>query len=459
MIIGAGLTGILTAFALQEKGIKPIVLEAERIAHGQTGGTTAKITSQHGSIYARLIKEIGTDKAKIYADIHQKAIEQYAALIAARQIDCDFERCDAYLYATNNTPELEKEFTAARSLGLPADLVSPSGLPFKTNGAMRFINQAQFHPLKFIREIASELTVYENSPVKSVEKNTVTLMSGKRVETEHIVFASHFPFVNIPGFYFTRMHQERSYAIAFENAPAMNGMYIDLCREGLSLRDYKGYLIAGGGAHRSGENTQGGSYDVILKKASAMFPGIREAARWSAQDGIPSDGIPYIGRFSKSKPHWYVAAGFMKWGMTSAMVSSDILSDLIIGKRNSASAVFSPARLSAHDIPQMTRDGLKSAKSLVCQVLPAAPKELTDIPVGQGVVAKFQGEKRGIYKDSEGTVYIVTTKCPHLGCQLTWNADEKSWDCPCHGSRFDYRGKWLCEPAQNGIEKGDHIAE
>lgn len=448
-VIGGGMAGILTAYELTRRGIDVIVLEAERIGSGQTAGTTAKITSQHGHIYARLIEQFGREKAAQYAHANQSAIQEFERIVERENISCDFERKPAFLYSQGDVGPLEAELLAAKSLSLPASLVRPGELPFPCAGAVRFEDQAQFHPLKFLKALSSHVKVYEHSHVVRVEPNAL-YTADHVVHARHIVFASHYPFVNKPGYYFARIHQERSYVLALEGAPVLPGMYVSMDADGHSIRMHGKTLLLGGENHRTGENIPG-RYDALLATAEQMFPGSREIARWSAQDCITLDGVPFIGRYAGSRPSWHVATGFMKWGMTTSMAAARILADDICGKRNRDAAVFRPQRFSTAELPQLTRDGAQAVKGLVLGV--AAPDMvLSDLPDGQGGVVEFNGRKLGAYKDPYGTAHLVTTRCPHLGCELNWNKDELTWDCPCHGSRFTYDGRLISGPAQEGIQ-------
>lgn len=260
-VIGAGMAGILIASALQEAGRRVVVLEAERIAGGQTRNTTAKLTCQHGLLYEKLIRTLGREKARQYAQANAAALEEYRRIIADRNIDCDLEQQDAWVYGSN-AAQLRKEAETAAALGLPAFFVEETKLPFPTAGAVRFANQAQFHPLKFLQAISEPLTIYENTSVQSVEENQIITTRG-RVQAEQIVFACHYPFVNFPGMYFARMHQERSYVIALENAAPMDGMWIGAEQGAYSFRNYGPLLLLGGGGHRCGENSAGGRYDLL----------------------------------------------------------------------------------------------------------------------------------------------------------------------------------------------------
>ncbi len=448
-VIGGGMAGMLIAYELTKRGLDVVVLEAERIGSGQTSGTTAKISAQHGHVYARLIDQCGRDKAQQYANANQAAIREYERIIEQENIACDFERKSSFLYSCQDESPLEAEYLAAKSLSLPATLVLPKELPFPCAGAVQFLDQAQFHPLKFLKALSKHVKVYEHSRVIKVEPD-VLYTQDHAVRARHIVFATHYPFINKPGYYFARMHQERSYVLALENAANLPGMYIGMDEGGVSLRMHGKILLLGDERHRTGENITG-RYEELLEIATHLFPGAREVARWSAQDCITLDGIPFIGRYAASRPTWHVASGFMKWGMTTSMVAAQILADDITGKRNRNAAVFRPQRFSTAELPQLTRD---SAKAIVNLALNVAPPDMSldDLAAGHGGVVEADGRKLGAYRDPDGNVHFVTTRCPHLGCELAWNQDELSWDCPCHGSRFTWDGRLINGPAQEGIK-------
>ena len=453
-VIGAGLAGILTAYLLQRRNVKTIVLEANEIGSGQTKNTTAKITSQHYIIYSKLVKDFGFEKAQQYATANQQAIDDYRRIIREENISCRFEECPAYLYANDrqNTKVLEEEARAAQKLGINAEFTLETGLPFPVEGAVRFNNQAQFHPLAFLEAVLEKLDVYEHTRVNNVEENKIFTDYGT-VVAKQIVFASHFPFINMPGFYFARMHQERSYVIALENGAKLEGMYIGIDKDRLSFRNFDELLLFGGGGHRTGENSVGGKYDFLSSRAKELYPESREVGRWSAQDCMTLDGVPYIGQFSSSNPNWYVATGFGKWGMTSSMVAANLIADAIVGKENPCREVFSPSRFTpSASLKTFVTDMGQSVKGLSKQIFKIPEKTLASLPTGHGGIVEHDGQKVGVYRDEDGSIYAVSVRCPHLGCQLEWNPDEKSWDCPCHGSRFDYRGKLLNNPAQTDLE-------
>ncbi len=452
LVIGAGMAGILTAYLLQSWGRKTVLLEANRVCGGVTKGTTAKVTSQHSLIYAKLMETIGLRAARQYTDANEQAVEGYRSLIRANGIDCEWEEQSAYLYSVKDAALLQKEAAAAKKLGIAAQVTDRiGGLPFAVKAALRFENQAQFHPLKFAAALLKELTVYEQTRVTELKDQEAVTARGS-VFAKDIVFATHYPFVNVPGFYFARLHQERSYVLALRDAPKVEGMALGIDSPSYSFRNSGDYLLLGGAGHRTGENQAGGRYEELRRQAKAWYPDAKEAYCWSAQDGITPDAVPYIGRYSSSRPHWYVAAGFQKWGMTSSMVAARTIAEMITGKANDGAGVFSPQRLHvAASAKVLAEDTGKAVSNLAKEIFKAPPQALLDVLPGKSGIVDYEGEKVGVYRNEEGDCFYVTTRCPHLGCQLAFNPDERTWECPCHGSRFDYRGKLLDGPAQTDI--------
>ncbi|MGB8455781.1 MAG: FAD-dependent oxidoreductase [Anaerocolumna sp.] len=451
-IIGAGMAGILTAVLLKKKGIDSVVLEANEIASGQTQNTTAKITSQHALIYDTLIQKFGKEKAHLYGMANEAAIKLYSEFMEEGNISCHFERLPSYVYTKNDVSKIEKEVKAAKACGINAEFTTDTTLPFAIKGAVKFEGQAQFNPLEFLKEMIKPLKIYEHTTAEGIEDQVIITKGGK-VKANAIVVATHYPFINSPGYYFVRMHQERSYAIAISNVPELNGMYKDESQSGYSFRNYKDMIILGGGGHRTGENTSGGKYESLRKAAIEYYPESKEICNWSAQDCHSVDSVPYIGQYSASTPQLYVATGFNKWGMTSAMVSAMILSDKINGIKNPYEEVFNPQRFEVTASMAGLLDETKhTVNNLIIKKFKIPDTKLEEVLVGHGAIIEEEGEKVGVYKDLDGLVYMVSTKCTHLGCQLEWNPDELSWDCPCHGSRFDYTGKLINNPALGSLE-------
>ena len=407
LIIGGGIAGILTAYLLHEKGVKYVLVEKGRICSGTTGNTTAKITFQHGLIYDKILKSDGTEAARKYLAANRAAFDKYAELCG--KTDCDYEIKDNYVYSTDDRRKLEKEVEALEKIGYIADLCENVPLPVKTVGAVKFPDQAQFNPLKFLSSVAEGLNIYENTFVREMRGNTAVTDKGK-IHTDTVIAATHFPFINKHGSYFLKLYQHRSYVIALENAQDVNGMYVDECDTGLSFRNYEGLLLLGGGGHRTGK--KGGNWAELRAFAAKKYPDSREKHFWATQDCMSLDGIPYIGRYSAKTHGFYVASGFNKWGMTGSMTAAMLLSDMILGKRNGFASVFDPSRSIVK--PQLVITGAEA----VCNLLTPSKK-----------------------------------RCPHLGCALKWNEAERSWDCSCHGSRFTEHGRVLDNPANGDLPK------
>jgi len=432
LVIGAGLTGILTAYFLAKRGHEVIVVEKHTLAAGQTGRTTAKITAQHGLVYDKMIAQIGWEKARDYALANTEAIRLYERLIQQEGIECHFEKLPAYLYTVSESRLdcLRREVHAAVSLGVDACYVEEKEieeLPFEVKGAVCFEHQAQFHPLEFVKHLTKGLKIYENTRVIKVKGHMVDTNRGT-VRAEHIVFATHYPLVNVPGFYFLRQHQERSYVLALKTERKLQGMYYGVEQQGLSLRSAGDLLLLGGGGHRTGKKmgkvfckNKTIGYGYLRKMAEIYYPEAEEVTAWSAQDCISHDGIPLIGKYSLFRPYWYVATGYKKWGMTSAMIAAVILSNQICGVeriKHINPALFSPRRMliRASALPFLKDMGEST----------------------WGLLKGWLGRKKH--------------RCAHMGCRLEWNGEEGSYDCPCHGSRFDKEGRVLDNPSKKNKE-------
>ncbi|MBE6780592.1 MAG: FAD-dependent oxidoreductase [Ruminococcaceae bacterium] len=401
LIIGGGMCGILTAYFLHQKGVNYILLEANKIANATTMNTTAKITSQHGLIFAEMIKRFGKEKTQLYLEANQNAISRFEAL--SREFDCNFEKSSSFVYSLNNSEKLEKEFIALDSLGFGSNFVKDLPLPLKTVGAVEFKNQAQFNPIMFLSAISKGLNVYENSRVLKIENSTAICENGS-VRAKKIIVTTHFPFIDKYGLYFLKMYQSRSYVLALENAPDYKGMYVDECDNRLSFRNYNGLLLLGGYGHRTGKGECG--FNRLRAFVNEKIPDAQEKIYWATQDCKTLDDIPYIGYYSRFKNNLLVATGFNKWGMTSSIVAAEMLCDMVLGCENKYCEVFSPSR------------------SIFRKQLLVNSAEAVN-----------------------GLVGFSKKRCTHLGCKLKWNKAEHSWDCSCHGSRFDNGGNILDGPA------------
>ena len=406
LIIGGGITGLLCAYMLKSAGVDCVLAEADKICSGITKNTTAKITYQHGLIYNEMINRFGADTARLYFEANQKALNIYKEL--AKDMDCDFKECSNIVYSQDNREKIEKEIDALSKIGCQAEFMDDLPLPISVVGAVKIKNQAQFNPLKFAYFIAKDLPIFEHTKILELKPEYVVCEYGK-IKAKKIIATTHFPLINKHGGYFLKMYQHRSYVIALENAPVIEDMYVDASKSGMSFRGYKNMLLLGGGSHRTGK--KGGNWNELSAFAKSAYPQAREVCRWATQDCMTLDDIPYIGQYSKQTPNFYVATGFNKWGMTSAMTAAMILTDLVQEKENKYAGVFSPSRSIFR--PQLA---INVAQALMGILTPTLPR------------------------------------CPHMGCALKYNKQEHSWDCSCHGSRFTKEGKLIDNPASGDAD-------
>lgn len=418
LIIGGGLAGVLCAREMKASGIDYILVEGETVCNGVTKNTTAKVTSQHGLIYDKLIRQFGVEKAKMYFEANQEALEKFRKLCGDGGIDCHFENKDSYVYSKTDYAKLEKELKALDRIGCGSGFVTYKNdlpIPVSTVGAVCFKEQAQFNPLQFVSAIVPDLNIYEHTFVTAIdfddnipgtgESCLCALYSGGKIRAKKVIVTTHFPFINRHGLYFMKLYQERSYVVAIEGGDLqVDGMYVDEAQKGLSFRNYGDLLLIGGGDHRTGKT--GGNWKELRLVVKNNYPNTIEKYWWATQDCMSLDGVPYIGAYSKNTPNLFVATGFNKWGMSTSMVAASILSDLVQGNRNEYANVFDPGRTMLR--PQLFLNALDTTADML-------------IP--------------------------TTRRCPHMGCALKRNVYEHTWDCPCHGSRFTDRGELIDNPA------------
>ncbi len=463
-IIGGGITGISTAYHLAKSGLKVCILEKDKIAHHATGNTTAKITSQHGLFYDYLINTFSSDFAKGYLDANQEAISIMKTIIDNEKISCDFEYQDNFVFTDdeNEISKIKKEVLAVNSLGFNAEFVDNVPLVVPAKCAIKFPNQAQFNPLKYVHGLCRAITsnsgkIFENSKVYDVKKEDdfyKVYTQGNIVSCKYVVLATHYPIINAPGFYFLKMYQEASYIIGVEtNLPLFDGMYINTKSPISSFRtaiyNNKRLLLIGGSEHKVGSNENvANSYTNLENFAKNLYPDAKILYRWQTQDCISLDKIPYIGEFSTIMPNMYVATGFKKWGMTTSCVASKLICDKILGKENKYEKIFLSTRFNPIKNGTEFVNLLKQVStSLVLDKFKIPEETLNSITKDEGKIIELDNTKLGVYRDISGKFYVVKPICSHLGCELSWNNLDKTWDCPCHGSRFSYMGKSLYDPS------------
>lgn len=466
-VLGGGITGVTAAVLLKEAGRAVALIEARRIGAGVTGHTTAKLTSLHKLIYADLVRRHGETNARLYGEANQAAIEWVAENVRRRGIACDFARADAFTYAeeAGDITAVEEEARVAASLGLPALATTATGLPFPVAAAVRFRDQARFHPRKYLlamaRAVAGEGSlVFERTTATAIRDGTTCEVrtDGGLVRARSVIVATHQP-LGIRGLHFARMTLKRSFALGLlVRGPVPQGMYISTALNFRSMRPQphsgRDLLILGGEPFRTGQcpDTR-----ELLHRLEAWgrerFDVERVAFRWATQDAVSPDRLPFVGRLTPSSKNVWFASGFGGWGMTNGTAAALLLTDLILGRRNPWAAVYDPRRgAPALTLKGLARDAITTIRSIAGDG-GAAPRDLAP---GEGCVADAALsdapiEKVALRRDESGRLHALSAVCPHLQGIVRWNAAERSWDCPCHGSRFDADGTLLHGPALAGL--------
>ncbi len=405
LVIGGGLAGVLCAYELRQAGVDCLLVEGNTVGSGVTLGTTAKITAQHGLMGRSLVQALGSDRARLYVQANLEAVGEYRRLCAG--LDCDFREAVSYVYSRDDRDLIEEELEYLDRLGCPAVFEKELELPFPVAGAAAVPHQAAFHPLKFLAGLARGLNIREHTFVRALGERRAFTERGT-VTAERIVIATHFPFLDRHGGYFTKLYQERSYVLALSGAPRMEGLYRDADDKGLSFRSAGERLLLGGGGHRTGKPGLG--WRPLRETAARYWPNAAVEDFWATQDCMTLDGVPYVGPYGKRTNGLYVITGFQKWGMTSAMVAAQVLTAQLTGREHIVQPVLSPQRAMA--LPALAANGMEAAMDF------AMP---------------------------------LPRRCPHLGCALRWNKAEHTWDCPCHGSRFTEDGGLLDGPANEPL--------
>lgn len=401
LIVGGGIAGLLCGYFFNQRGIDNVIVEAHRIGSGTSSKTTAVVTALHSNVYTNIVKSFGNKTAETYLKANMHAFHKYQEL--SEVMDFDFEVCPSYIYSEKDSKALKIEAAILRDLGADVAYAEDVELPFKVAGAVRFENAGQMHPMKFIKEISKDLDIKENTCIKKIKHNVAYSDNGT-IKAKKIVIATHYPIINSHGAYWMKLYQKRSFVIALDNAPKIHGTFADIAERGIYLRNHGNLLIVGGGDHRTGTANDG--FDIVRSFVKRVMPDTIEKFAWAAQDCISLDGIPYIGKYSRSIDDIYVISGFNEWGMTSAMFGSEMIADIICETENNYINVFSP-----HRSVVRKQLALNTAETVINFIKPT-PK-----------------------------------RCTHLGCALNKNSAEGSWDCPCHGSRFNKEGNVLDNPA------------
>lgn len=472
VVVGGGITGLTTAYLLKQAGTKVAVIERHRVATGTTGNTTAKVSSLHSLSYAQLVDKRGEEIARLYGEANQAAIDRIASLVDQLGVDCQFERAAAYTYTESDehVAKVEAEVEAAIRLGLPASYTDQTDLPYPVRAAVRFENQAHFHPRRYCLALAAAIdgdgcAVFEQTDALAVdeqEDGVVVRTSSGALSAEQVVVATLLPFVDRGGF-FAKAHPTRSYAMAVRvRGDVPQGMYISVDSPTRTLRPVRyrealGLVLGGGGHHTGREEHTSDQYKDVEDWARSTFDVEAVDYRWSAQDYTTLDSVPYVGRSPRSA-RTFIATGFKKWGITNGTAAAMLLAETIGGRDNPWAEVFDATRIGgAQSVAKAVKANLEVGKDFVKdhvgRRLQAA--SVDDLSTGQAGVVKVEGRSVGAYRDSSGILHAVSITCTHMACTLRWNDAETTWDCPCHGSRFSTEGRVLEGPAVKDLERID----
>jgi glycine/D-amino acid oxidase-like deaminating enzyme/nitrite reductase/ring-hydroxylating ferredoxin subunit len=458
-IIGGGIVGMTTARMLKDRGQTVAVIEAREVGRQVTGKSTAKVTSQHGLVYQRLQQAFGEQNARLYAQAQESAIRTIRGLALEHAIDCDIEPRSAFVYTCDkrSVAKLEKEAEVARGLGLPATLMSDCDLPFDVLAAVRFDDQAQFHPTRYVSGLARTIPgdgchVFENSRAVDWEPTRVTTEQGV-VTARHVVMATHLPLGQVGGFY-ARAYPQAEPVIAARIGRVPDGMYINVEQPSRSIRthtraDGTVYAIVAGTSFKPGDtDEERKQFEDIEDWLLRHFDAGPIEYRWVNEDYESMDSAPFIGWSSSPENGYLVATGFNAWGISNGTAAGMILADLAVGKENAWLAMFDARRVKPiAGGAEFVKENVATAAHLVGGYLARKPKSFDELAPGDGAVMKIDGSHVAAFKDEQGQVHAVSAVCTHMGCIVGWNRTDRTWDCACHGSRFELNGDVIHGPA------------
>ena len=464
-VVGGGVVGLTTAHLLREAGASVAVLEAGRIASGTTGYTTAKVTSLQGTTYSSIVQRHGFEKARLYADANEAGIRLVRALVDQLAIDCDLSSQPSYTYTDDPgmVQTIADEVSAAQQAGLPAEFVTETGLPWEVQAAARLGEQAQFHPRRYCQGLARAIVdgggqVFEHARVCDVDEGTPCRVETEHgvVSADHVVIATLLPFWDQGG-YFAKAHPSRSYVIAVRTAERVEGMYLSTGSPTRSVRTAEGgeWLVLGGASHHVGSADDNLRFYTDLEQwARERFTVEEIGYRWSSQDYIPVDGIPYAGRSARADRVW-VVTGLRKWGFSNGSAAAMLVRDGILGRDNPWTELYDASRADVvKSATTFIKENARVAGHLVgdrvANLLPSSPESLEP---GEGRICRMDGETVAAFRDDDGNLHAVSPACTHMGCLVHFNQAERSWDCPCHGSRFGTDGRVLQGPAVKDLER------
>jgi glycine/D-amino acid oxidase-like deaminating enzyme/nitrite reductase/ring-hydroxylating ferredoxin subunit len=468
-VLGAGIAGITAATLLKEAGKTVALLESKEVLRGVTGYTTAKLTSGHTLAYSAITSIFGPAEARLYAQANEAAVQYVRRIAEERGIDCDLEKAVNYVYTESpeEVDEIRNEVEAAKAAGLDVSFVTQTPLPFPVAGALRQENQAQFHARKYLLPLVEAIPgdgshVFQETRALSVADGEPCNVETDRgeVRARHVIVATHLSILD-RGLFFAKTSPKRSYVLGIpaEAASVPDGMFISTETPIHSVRstplDGRRLLLVGGEGHKTGQDEDTRRRYAALEEWARLRFDVGEVEyRWSTHDNYSADHVPFVGKLTRRADHVYVATGFSGWGMTNGTVAGMLLSDAILGRANAWAALYDSTRLPrVRGLGRLAKENANVGMRWIGDRLPGRKGSVEDIPAGEGRIVDLNGERAAVYKDEQGTLNALSAACTHLGCIVSWNTAEKSWDCPCHGSRFDTDGRVIQGPAVKDLER------
>ncbi|MDV2581832.1 FAD-dependent oxidoreductase [Alkalibacillus haloalkaliphilus] len=473
VIVGGGITGITAAYLLAKSGKEITLIDAGHLVQGTTLHTTAKVTAQHNLIYDELLSHFNYQIARGYYEANKDAMNLFEQIIQDEQIECDWETHDAYLYSTSGEygKKIEDEYKAYQNLNINGKITDSIPFNIEIENALYMKDQYQFNPTKYLNQLIQIIQdkgvkLYENTVAVNVESTeqsaTVITREGHKIEGKYVLSCTHFPFYEGKGLYSGKIHAQRSYVIAFPNQnPYPGGMYLSVDEPSRTIRhatiNNQDYILFGGESHKVGQGKDLHKHYLNLKRsAEEIFGKVPIEYRWSTQDLVTLDKLPYVGPVTKDEPRVLIATGYRKWGMTNSTAAAKLMADTVLGNSNPYEEVYKPSRFNADpSLKKFFTENFDLTKHLVKGKLEFPKNEVEDLKQGEATTFLMNGQRKGAYKHDDETVYIVDTTCTHAGCEVNWNDAENTWDCPCHGSRYSYKGEVIEGPAEKDLKNYD----
>ena len=499
LIAGAGITGITAAYLLKKQGLDVVLIDKDCPLSLASGNTTAKFTFQHSLVYEHIIDSYGIDEACLYYKAQNEGMDLVRNIIKEHNIDCDLKETYACRYAMDprEIEALKEEQRAYEKINVQSEIIYEDPHNLGYSAALKVDDQFEINPVKYLSFmlrylLEKNVRIYKDTMAMDIKGRgpyNVDTQNGYHIETKSVIVATGYPFFEANSMYYARLEAMRSYLTAYktENTQMNDGMFISIDEDSpFSVRfsdtDGQRYVLVGGQGHKVGqERSEMKDYKKLIDFAFKHFHVQEVAYRWSAQDYRSVDKIPYIGQISPDYPDVYIASCYNKGGMTNGSFAAILISSMIKERKTNTGGIisneallydiknikydksiyqqlFNPSRGEiSSNIGSFLKSNMNVAKELIKSKLTSSGKDVSELDYNEGAIIKKSGKKLAVFKDNDGKVYIHSAVCTHLGCDLEYNDAEKSFDCPCHGSRFSSKGKVIEGPAMLDLEKEELI--